>query len=294
MSLIFTPHQLQVFKILCSVIPTTVGVATVLRLWVKQPRRWWCDDLFVAIGVVAMIVHQAIFWELSIYQPPTMPVFYVVVSLIQTQIWFARFSILASVIHITPTPRIKFISQCCFGLFGLLYVISLAQIFWVCQTDLEKISGVPHCVFSRQVPIWRLSAAVVADSILIILPIHAIRLLNGEPILRRRLAFIFAASGATTVVTFVNTMLIVLNVGFGLILAAHMECWISLLVCNFSILTNASLKAIFPVRASGDNVESSGLKFRSTSTWQDSTASRTVAGGKLDSFNPDHVTSSTA
>src|ERR1700761_778841 len=64
---------------------------------------------------------------------------------------------------------------------------------------------------------------MVADGLLILLPTLAIRHLKNESSLRRRLAFIFAASVVTTTVSFTGTMLNLFDVGFGVFVAAEME-----------------------------------------------------------------------
>ena len=82
-------------------------------------------------------------------------------------------------------------------------------------------------------------AAVVADSLLIILPIQAVRRLKNEPSLQRRLTFIFTASAITSVVTLTNAILNFLDVGFGLTIISQVEVRIysttSCFFTNFSV-----------------------------------------------------------
>ena len=64
---------------------------------------------------------------------------------------------------------------------------------------------------------------MIADSLLIALPIATIRRLKGDDSMRRRLSFIFAASCITTSVSIVQAILNLMNVGFGVLVAAELE-----------------------------------------------------------------------
>jgi hypothetical protein len=46
------------------------------------------DDLLATLAVLVMIEQQAVLWALSIYVPPTLPVFYAVTLSIQTIVWY--------------------------------------------------------------------------------------------------------------------------------------------------------------------------------------------------------------
>jgi len=279
MGALYLPAQFTAFQVLCSTIPPLVALVTILRLWIKQPRRWWYDDLFVTLGVCAMITQQGVLWERSMYESPTLPIFYTVVSLSQTQVWLARFSLLCSVVRIAPTPKTKLFTQMIFGLFLVMYIIVLAQLVWVCQTHLRYVAGVPTCVFTTQIPAYQFTAAMVADGFLCVLPIRTIMQLKGDRSARRRLIFIFAASLLTTTVSLTQAILNLKNIGFGVLIAAEMECWVSLLVCNFGVVFNAALKWARPDQYSTTrqgrttDIEISVIKFSSTNREADQTHS---------------------
>jgi hypothetical protein len=119
--------------------------------------QWWVDDLLATLGVLVMIEQQAVLWSLSIYQPPTLPVFYAVILSSLTMVWYvhsscscpsnvtihvlssfcrlARGSILASVIRIMPGGPLRNVALFVSGLFVVLYGVIVAQIIWVCEMN---------------------------------------------------------------------------------------------------------------------------------------------------------------
>jgi len=242
---LYDDDKVLALKILCSTIPPIVALVTIARLWIKTPARWWYDDLFVTFGVVFMILQQCLLWAYSIYEPPTLPTFYVILLSSQTQVWLARFSLLASINRITTTSHMQTITKAVAGFFTVLYLVTLSQLIWVCQTHLQYIGGVPHCAINIQIPIYQFTAAMVADSILITLPMYIIRVLKEDKVLHRRLALIFIASITTTIVSLVQAILNIKNIGFGVLIAVEMECWVSLLICNLGVIVTAISKVCF-------------------------------------------------
>jgi hypothetical protein len=64
---------------------------------------------------------------------------------------------------------------------------------------------------------------MVADALLVFLPLRTIRELKNEPRLRRRLQFIFAASALTTCASVVSAAFNLANIGFGYLVVVEME-----------------------------------------------------------------------
>jgi hypothetical protein len=118
------------------------------------------DDLLTTLGVLVMIEQQVVLWSLTIYKPPTLAVFYVSVVSSPTVIWYvhpscsccstiaiyaffsfvrlSRGAILASVIRIIPGGPLRSGALYVSGLFVMLYILTIAQIVWVCQMDEER------------------------------------------------------------------------------------------------------------------------------------------------------------
>jgi hypothetical protein len=115
-----------------------------------------------------MIEQQAVLWLLTIYQPPTLAVFYVSVLSSPTAVWYnhhsrscpsriaiytffsffrlARGSILASVIRIMPGGRLRVVALYLSGSFIVLYLVVVFQFVWVCETGVERdVTGYVPC-----------------------------------------------------------------------------------------------------------------------------------------------------
>jgi hypothetical protein len=75
---------------------------------------------------------------------------------------------------------------------------------------------------------------MIADTLLIFLPLRALRLLTHDASLRQRLSMIFTASALTTVASIVNAVVNFKKRDFGLLVAADVE------VCRLIILFDTS------------------------------------------------------
>jgi hypothetical protein len=141
--------------------------------------QWWVDDLLATLGVLVMIEQQAVLWSLSIYQPPTLAIFYVVILSSQTIVWYvhssyscsfnatiyalfsfcrlARGSILASVIRIMPGGPLRDGALYVSGLFVVFYVVIVAQIVWVCERN-DQLNHAGYVLFLCSTPRIRLTS----------------------------------------------------------------------------------------------------------------------------------------
>jgi hypothetical protein len=161
------------------------------------------DDLLTTLGVLVMIEQQVVLWSLTIYKPPTLAVFYVVVLSGPTVIWYvhpscchssigvyvffsffrlARGSILASIIRIISCGPLRVGALYVSGLLLMLYLVTIAQIIWVCQMNEKQdhtgyvsfcgshfeiisvsycyewsSSSLPHCMNKKQVAILQMT-----------------------------------------------------------------------------------------------------------------------------------------
>jgi len=173
---------------------------------------------------------------------------------------FARLSVLFSMIRIDPNPRrrtgILFVA----AIFALVGVLLTAQVHWICadKTTWRK-RPVPRCPLSTQFVVCQLvcqsiilrhlhifysgdfthTADIVADSILMVIPIKLFHDIL-EKGLRRRLMLIFSASFMTTVVSLVHKGYIIVHGDFKDLIAAGVEvgkypqhCW----PCKLNFMT---------------------------------------------------------
>jgi hypothetical protein len=67
-----------------------------------------------------------------------------------------------------------------------------------------KTTFLPLCIVPKHFPIFQMVTGILADALLIVLPIHTLRILTSAPSIRRRLMAIFAASVLLTVATIVQ------------------------------------------------------------------------------------------
>jgi hypothetical protein len=126
------------------------------------------DDLLATLGLLVMIEQQAVLWQFTVYQPPTLPVFYAAALSCTTIIWYvrpscscpssiaidvffplfrlARGSILASVIRIMRGGPLRVAALYVSGLFVVLYIMIIAQFVWICQMD-EKADSAGYVSF---------------------------------------------------------------------------------------------------------------------------------------------------
>jgi hypothetical protein len=123
------------------------------------------DDLLAALGVLVMIEQEVVLWSASVYQLPTVGVFYAEVLSNTTMIWYvppsysyaihtviyvscspfrlARGSILASIIRIMRIGPLRVGALYASGLFVVFYILIIAQFLWVCEV---YVSIEPHQV----------------------------------------------------------------------------------------------------------------------------------------------------
>ena len=112
-------------------------------------------------------------------------------------IWSARLSILFSIVRIDPDPhwqrRMKWVA----GAFVAALCFFLAQLFWVCEPSghVWKNLPSPQCKLGVQVVACQVVSDVIADLLLIALPIRVIYSMSNRT-LRRRLMFIFSTASA--------------------------------------------------------------------------------------------------
>lgn len=156
----------------------------------------------------------------------------------------ARISIIFSIIRLDPSEirrrRLLYVA----GLFFVVCVILIAQLFWICEREPGwKDTKSPQCTLNKQVVICQLVcqyisrydyfrfgltsfpghvADVVADSILIAAPLKLLAGLQDKG-LRRRLIVIFSTCIVTTIVSLVHAAYILRLGGPKVVVAAIVE-----------------------------------------------------------------------
>ncbi|KAI0045762.1 hypothetical protein FA95DRAFT_1495059 [Auriscalpium vulgare] len=221
---------------------------TIARLWIRRDRYWW-DDAWAFFSLLNLFV-QTIGVIIHIHDPSKVPkhervtAYYLMAMSFYTVIWSARTSILFSIIRIDPDPhtrrRLRWVAAAFIGAIGFF----IAQILWVCEPEPTwKDLPSPQCHLTKQVAICQLVSDIIADSLLIALPL---RLIHGmrDTRLRRRIMFIFSTSIVTTVVSLVHAIYIIRLGGKNVLITALVELSMSLTVANVPVVVTALTRAV--------------------------------------------------
>ncbi|KAI0058788.1 hypothetical protein BV25DRAFT_1829790 [Artomyces pyxidatus] len=213
--------------------------------------------------------------------------YYLMAATFYTVIWSARISILFSIIRIDPDPQTQRKLKWLAGIFIATIAFFLAQLLWVCEpNDAWKDLPSPQCHLNKEVAICQLVSDVIADLLLITLPLRLIHGIKDKG-LRRRLIFIFSTSIVTTIVSLVHAAYIITSGGKNVLISALVEDCMSLTVANVPVVATALLRSM-AARQSGPSAyadETDGgprwssfrFKTRLTGQWGLSTAARSQA-----------------
>ncbi|KAF5363119.1 hypothetical protein D9757_011715 [Collybiopsis confluens] len=165
--------------------------------------------------------------------------YYMMASAFYSVVWFARLSILFSIIRIHPDEIMRQRLYVVGFLFFLTHAFLVSQLYWVCEPEPSwKQEESPQCELPKQVVICQLVTDVIADSILVIVPLRLIQTLIDTR-LRRRLTVIFSTCLITTAVSLVHAAFILVHAGPQEVMAAITEDCVSLIVCNVPIIASA-------------------------------------------------------
>jgi len=219
-------------------------VTTILRLFFRR-RRLWCDDACALVSMLFLILHVGALFIFALDEPAQVSQsikiagFYVGASTFYAVIWFARLSILFSIIRIDTNPGQRKRLLLVAAIFALAGVLLLAQLFWVCEPNPAwKQLPTPQCPLDKQIVVCQLVSDVISDCILIAAPIKLFRDILDKG-LRRRLMLIFSAAIMTTIVASVHAVYILTHQKIQNLIAATIEISVSLIVCNFPVFAVA-------------------------------------------------------
>ncbi|KAI0050480.1 hypothetical protein FA95DRAFT_1570553 [Auriscalpium vulgare] len=260
---------------------------TVTRIWIRRDRYWWDDawavfallNLFVQFASVFMHVENPA--ELS--KTNRVAAYYLMAATFYTIIWSARTSILFSIIRIDPDPQMRRRLKWLAALFIAALVFFLTQLLWVCEPmHAWKNLPSPQCHLTKEVAICQLVSDIIADILLITLPLRLIHGIKDKG-LRRRLIFIFSTSIVTTIVSLVHAAYIITIGGKNVLISALVEDCMSLTVANVPVVGAALLRRVGSTAhgshasAYADDAENgprwSSFRFK-TRSWVLSTVSR--------------------
>ncbi|KAF8073425.1 hypothetical protein FPV67DRAFT_1411081, partial [Lyophyllum atratum] len=253
---------------------------TTYRLWIRR-GRYWADDAWALCSALCQIVLMTgtlVHTRHSSPKAAKIATYYLMASSFYGVIWFARLSILFSIIRIDPSATRRRRLLIVAVSFFLLSLVLVCQLFWTCEPAPSwKDEGNLECPLDRQVAISQIVTDVLSDTILIVAPLRLLRTLHDKR-LRRRLTMIFSTCLITTAVSLVHAALIFLHGGPKVIIAAIVEDCVSLIVCNIPVMVTS----IFRIRRKTHQGTAVGSQVRFASHHPNSGAGETL-----------HMTSST-
>uniref|UniRef100_A0A0W0FQ49 Rhodopsin domain-containing protein n=1 Tax=Moniliophthora roreri TaxID=221103 RepID=A0A0W0FQ49_MONRR len=168
--------------------------------------------------------------------------YYMMASAFYAVVWFARLSIVFSIIRIHPSPTIRRMLFYVAGIFFLITVVLISQLYWVCEPQPGwKDEASPQCKLPDQVVILQLVTDIFADTILVAVPVRLIMTLSDKK-LRRRLLVIFSTCLITTAVSLVHAAFIFVGAGHQEVMAAIAEDCVSLIVCNVPVVATVMIR----------------------------------------------------
>jgi len=169
--------------------------------------------------------------------------YYIMAANFYAVVWFARLSILFSIIRIDPSANRRQLLLVVASFFFLTTVVLISQLFWVCEPMPSwKDQDPPYCALTCQVVIFQVVTDIVSDSILIIAPLRLLRNLHDRK-LRRRLTVIFSTCLITTAVSLVHAVFIFIHAGHQeVFISAIVEDCVSLIICNVPVVVTSLLR----------------------------------------------------
>ncbi|TFY77613.1 hypothetical protein EWM64_g6399 [Hericium alpestre] len=246
--------QIKVTQSVCGFIAACM---TVWRLYLRRSRYWW-DDAWAFFSLLTLLIQFAsVFMHVEnpaeLSKTHRVAAYYLMACTFYTVIWSARLSILFSIIRIDPDPVWRKRLQWVAGAFVGAIFFFFAQLMWVCEPEPSwKDHPSPQCELNKQVAICQLISDVLADLLLILLPL---RLIHGikDRALRRRLMVIFSTSIVTTIVSLVHASYIIVGGGIKVVISALVEDCMSLTVANIPVTVTAVMRAMRLGSLGGDS-----------------------------------------
>ncbi|KAG7091574.1 hypothetical protein E1B28_010596 [Marasmius oreades] len=225
---------------IASVVFTVPAIlTTVYRLYIRR-NRYWADDLFALFSMLAQfIMFSGAFIHITHSSPRLSMVaaYYMMASAFYSVVWFARLSIVFSIIRIHPDQGMRRKLYWVAALFVVITAVLISQLYWVCEPagGQWKNTEAPQCSLTRQVVIFQIVTDVLSDAILVFVPIRLIQTISDKK-LRHRLAVIFSTCLITTAVSLVHAAFILVHAGPQEVIAAITEDCVSLIVCNVPVV----------------------------------------------------------
>ncbi|KZT10244.1 uncharacterized protein LAESUDRAFT_644408 [Laetiporus sulphureus 93-53] len=223
---------------------------TSLRLWYRYSRRHLgYDDAWAALALVTycfLLAGAYLRSDRTATYEQRVTGYFMLNATFTTVIWFARLSILFSIMRIIPTLMVlRRYAYAAAVLFLAEWIVLLVQKTWTCEHyDAWKTDRAAQCVMGNAVGAVELATDISADLILVILPIRLFWDISISEPRRKLLITIFSASLITTVVSVVHDAYELGPDRNAEAIAAHVEASTSLVICNLAVLVTWLVRAI--------------------------------------------------
>jgi len=245
-----TFNDIKILDGVCLVIAVTVTLVR-LVLRVRSSTVWWDDALAFLATLFCITMCAAIgmhyggpyAYNLSV----RLAAYYLIAEGFYLTLWTARLSILYSIIRIVPDQKQKRFLYCAAVAFITVLVLLMAQVFWVCEAFGHthwKEAPNPQCALGLQVAVCQLITDIIADILLIVVPVRLLTSTNLERGLKTRLVIIFSATMLTTIVGLVHAAYLLEVRGVDAIVSAIVEVAVCIIVCNLVVLVPALYRAL--------------------------------------------------
>ncbi|EIW55505.1 uncharacterized protein TRAVEDRAFT_171208 [Trametes versicolor FP-101664 SS1] len=257
-------------RLLATILPGFAVLLTLLRLYYRWSRRHLgYDDAWAAFAVVCSFFMCAGAWTRS-DTPATGPFhhshrvrvigYYMLNVSFTCVLWASRMSILFSIIRLIPSLlKLRIYAHLSAVLFGLMWTALLIHKIAVCESNPAwKQSPGVQCVLGHGVGAFELATDILADLILVFLPMRLlwrIKLPRGKRIL---LQLIFSASMFTTIVSIIHGVYVFSTNRNGEGILAHIEASTALIVSNFAVLLTWLMRSLGHAQGSEDAPDTGG------------------------------------
>ncbi|KAJ3554409.1 hypothetical protein NM688_g3128 [Phlebia brevispora] len=222
--------------------PTILQTRTIRLADRTRNRLLWWDDAWAAVAFAFAIVFMTAV-EMHLEDPNKhtqrvkIAVYYLCAHFFYLVAWSAKLSILFTVIRISSFGTMRRLLVGVAFIFGILYIILFAQIFWVCDKQPGwKTQPLPQCFLGRNVAIAQVICDVFSDTVLIVAPIRLVYRVHLSRSQKIRLTAIFSTTILTTVVSLNHAVWVLTAGGLKEALAAVIQTSVSLIVANLSVV----------------------------------------------------------
>ncbi|KAF9465586.1 hypothetical protein BDZ94DRAFT_1306937 [Collybia nuda] len=235
--------QIKITSSVCSAFAIGTTIHRVVIRWgrLQADDGWALFSMFtLLIQIAGVFMHVPDPTRLS--HLSRVASYYLMATSFYTIIWSARLSILFSIIRVDSSDNRKRLLKLVAVLFSVVCIVLIAQLYWVCEPQPKwKDLPSPQCTLNKQIAICQLVSDVIADSILLVVPL---KLLQGvqDRQLRLRLMVIFSTCIVTTVVSLVHAVYILNHGGKKVIISALVEDCFSLIICNIPVVFTSVIR----------------------------------------------------